>query len=525
MRVEKFQIKNFKAFGQTVTIPIKPITLIFGPNSSGKSSILQSLLLIKQSMGRAKCLVTKGDLVALGPFENVVYSNNKLKNLSFGFPFQTKDIDPLELASDYYKRIHQDFYDDKNIPPDFIKLIKILKSYQDICVTIDQESAGNSTKTNSLFLGENSQPLIQTNSTFFNKNHRFWRDYWETFDHEDKEELEQDVFNKYHFGWDLPENWFDNLDKLDPDDTDHQWILEVALELIKLGGFPRALFCYQDLFESSEDFDLIHKEGSLWVSNLMDRDPYLLFPVFGGYIESFIDRIKYIGPLRATPQQYYFPANPYGSIDYVGVTGENFPFMCTNSYDGVKLLNEELSHIGSENKVQIVKLTNRRFNLDDVFAIYLVNKKTKIKTNFFNTGFGFSQLLPILTQTTISQDDTILIEQPELHLHPAIQAELGDTFIRSALRRRDYSRGNPNNILIETHSEHLILRLLRRIRETSENRLPKHVPPITPDDIAVLYVQPGEKGSEVIEIPVTEDGEFERPWPQGFFPERARELF
>ena len=79
--------------------------------------------------------------------------------------------------------------------------------------------------------------------------------------------------------------------------------------------------------------------------------------------------------------------------------------------------------------------------------------------------------------------------------------------------------------LIETHSEHLILRILRRIRETTDGELPADAMPITPEHLAVLYVQPGKEGSEVINIPVNEDGEFDRPWPQGFFAERAKELF
>ena len=67
--------------------------------------------------------------------------------------------------------------------------------------------------------------------------------------------------------------------------------------------------------------------------------------------------------------------------------------------------------------------------------------------------------------------------------------------------------------------------MLRRIRETTDNELPDNIPPIRPEDITVLYVQPSQKGAQVSHIPITEDGQFACPWPQGFFPERARELF
>ncbi len=69
---------------------------------------------------------------------------------------------------------------------------------------------------------------------------------------------------------------------------------------------------------------------------------------------------------------------------------------------------------------------------------------------------------------------------------------------------------------------------MRRIRETTDNDpLPEGVPAIRPEDVAVLYVQPGEgdEGAQVIEIPVTEDGDFARLWPEGFFAERSKELF
>ena len=112
-----------------------------------------------------------------------------------------------------------------------------------------------------------------------------------------------------------------------------------------------------------------------------------------------------------------------------------------------------------------------------------------------------------------------MIEQPELHLHPALQAELGDVFIESALGE------NKNTFLIETHSEHLILRLLRRVRETSVGEITDAKLALRPEDISVLFVRPGKDGSEVLNLPVTADGDFACPWPGGFFAERAQELF
>ena len=78
-------------------------------------------------------------------------------------------------------------------------------------------------------------------------------------------------------------------------------------------------------------------------------------------------------------------------------------------------------------------------------------------------------------------------------------------------------------MLIETHSEHLLLRLLRRVRETTEGEQTEH--PLTPDDLSVIYVRSTPEGVEFIPISVTEDGDFEVLWPEGFFDERVEELF
>ena len=140
------------------------------------------------------------------------------------------------------------------------------------------------------------------------------------------------------------------------------------------------------------------------------------------------------------------------------------------------------------------------------------------RTSPSNMGIGFSQMMPLVASAFGSANSLIAIEQPELHIHPALQTELADLFIQSA-------KEHENRFLIETHSEHLILRLLRRVRETNDGQLEPGRLPLHPEDLCVLYVQPGDQGSEVIELPVTPDGDFSRPWPNGFFGERSAELF
>ncbi|KAJ0337185.1 hypothetical protein COL154_014317 [Colletotrichum chrysophilum] len=136
-----------------------------------------------------------------------------------------------------------------------------------------------------------------------------------------------------------------------------------------------------------------------------------------------------------------------------------------------------------------------------------------------DVGFGISQVLPVLALAHANQGKLIAIEQPEIHLHPALQAELGDVFIESALGE------GKNTFILETHSEHVILRLLRRIRETTNGELPEGLQPLHPEDVQILYARPEGSGSRIIELAVDAEGEFVDPWPDGFFPERAEELF
>jgi hypothetical protein len=151
--------------------------------------------------------------------------------------------------------------------------------------------------------------------------------------------------------------------------------------------------------------------------------------------------------------------------------------------------------------------------------MYLLDKRTNTLVTHRDVGLGISQILPVLVNAFGLTNQTIAVEQPEIHLHPALQAELADVFIESALGERK------NMFILETHSEHLILRVLRRIRETTDGEIKSGLVPIRPEDVAVLYVSPAPEGSKVIEIPIRPDGEFGAPWPDGFFPDRAKELF
>ena len=135
-----------------------------------------------------------------------------------------------------------------------------------------------------------------------------------------------------------------------------------------------------------------------------------------------------------------------------------------------------------------------------------------------DVGVGISQVVPIVVAALDPERPGITaIEQPELHLHPKLAVELGDLFAHPI------DRGGV--FLIENHSEHLILRLLRRIEETHGGDLPEGKPPLQPDQVSVVYLS--QTGGEVQakRLRIDETGEFIDRWPQGFFDERHDELF
>ena len=104
-------------------------------------------------------------------------------------------------------------------------------------------------------------------------------------------------------------------------------------------------------------------------------------------------------------------------------------------------------------------------------------------------GAGISQIIPVVVAALEGGAGLCLVEQPEIHVHPAVQVGLGDLFIDAVTRD-----GGRRTMLIETHSEHLLLRLLRRIRETTEKELPEGAPAFLSEGLSVLYVESNADG-------------------------------
>ena len=153
---------------------------------------------------------------------------------------------------------------------------------------------------------------------------------------------------------------------------------------------------------------------------------------------------------------------------------------------------------------------------DRIVKLELEDCNLGIAVSVGSVGAGVPQIIPVIVAGLT--EPNIFIEQPELHLHPKIQTELMDFFV-SCLN------GGSASFLIETHSEYLALRLLRRVRETHANQIKHHDFSITEDKIAFYYFNKINGKTEIKRLRVSVDGEFLDRWPKGFFSERDIELF
>jgi len=146
--------------------------------------------------------------------------------------------------------------------------------------------------------------------------------------------------------------------------------------------------------------------------------------------------------------------------------------------------------------------------LNEIISLNMkASKYSDTPVSIADVGFGISQIFPIILEgLRISKGSTLLLEQPEIHLHPNLQMQMADYFIALALSGK--------NIIAETHSDHVVNRLVRRIVEDKSEHLA--------DKIAIYFISQSEKGSYATKIEIDEKRGIVN-WPKDFFDQTATE--
>lgn len=168
---------------------------------------------------------------------------------------------------------------------------------------------------------------------------------------------------------------------------------------------------------------------------------------------------------------------------------------------------------------------------EDIAVELILSDHTGRMLALEDVGAGFSQLIPVLValleqSPQLETVGLVLIEQPELHLHPRMQGAIGDVLLEVVNARwgRDASLARAH-IVVESHSEHMLLRVLRRLRNASHGAPMLRDPQPGPEDIAVVYFEPEGDESFAHWIRIGNDGRFLDRWPRGFFEDRFEDLF
>lgn len=613
------KLGNFKAFGPTQTIPIRPLTLVFGPNSAGKSSFIHSLLLLHQAAvvdGNldVHCPKLAGNSVDLGGFSEYIHRHTLDSTVALELEFNATQLQGriAELLKKHSTKLQVALQiglrQEERKEIRHVKNPKTSKEEIQTVPTGEFQAVGKpyakryeirldgkpvltlSARVNrvmSIDQVDVRSPLI--NSTLrecFSGQSRL-----SGLENVTEEELENAVNEMLGV-------LSTRVDRLVPRFVGKRGMENREEHLFRAS--PEVLF-YGGVFTMGR-LVLAINEQFVW---LMDG----LLEAAQEAITQSLGRLQYLGPLRTIPPRNFTTSEAHDANWMAGgayawqavkedarlrervnrwlggkdrlstgyrldlrklldadslnqrvsqaiydfdirsrstVLGEVEELLANSSLPPVerdRIVNE----LSTRNQDRVANDDLKDFDkieemdeiaesaiaaLPGVDQLQLIDMNTDTVVSHRDVGIGISQVLPVLVSAYGSQNQLIAVEQPEIHVHPKLQAELGDVFIEAALK----DGGPRNTFILETHSEHLILRILRRIRETAsgsyfdaaletgdESALDGHVP-ITPEDVSVFYVLPTPQGAKVVELPITDDGDFSARWPGGFFADRFQDL-
>lgn len=540
------KFKNYKAF-QEGHIEIKPITILLGANSVGKSSLIQMFLMLQETAlaeNYKSALKLHGGFFSLGEGINLFRKKDVNSPLHFEIEFK-EPYGNETIGNEFFAR-----YFEEIVTSCYFVISQFSKDKKDI--TFIEEKLFKSTKKFnkkfvSLGIGRMNNVNIERNDilSMINKAHDIIKSKFKN------KELANEVTNTIFFRNTIitqallnnPDEiilTYDFIKKLQEITQQDNFSLEYDFKytdsVLKIKSFKLVIGNTEIV---NVDFDKLEENKLFISSSIIDftkinskqiselrkvfKNNKTVFSFIGKYEsnvenqsvisyyfinfisqiikkleESFTtQRINYVSPLRAHPKRYYF-------LDKAKVNA----FLDTLDGEAIAEILKEDSNLKNS-----VNIWFKKFNLQiDVGPIkdiihQIVVKQNSLDLDITDVGFGVSQVLPVIIQGFLSKENSItLIEQPEIHLHPKMQADLADLFIDIAIKKGKKNVAN-KYLIIETHSEYLLKRLRRRI---SENK-------ISADQVAIYYIELNEetKCATIKKIDINLKGAFE--WPKDFY--------
>ncbi len=423
--LNKLSLKNFKSFKSLDDLQIKPITIIVGKNSCGKSSIIQSLLLLKQTLESPLPinLCLDGRFIKCSSLKELSYRLPPINKASIGYELYFNDVS-LSLTFSNIKE------NDSYIP----KLVSRTYTNKD----------GESDNIHNL---TNKQLIKKLGSLGFNDKI--------------KSIIKKDI----------------QYNKLTPEYINFEYYVDGPEEKIRTNRVPAFL--------------------------ISDVD------IYSGQINREIHNFKYLSPVRAIPERAYLHYSP--QVDELSSDGANAAHLLWSKKDELVLwknnkiklsaaVNECIECLGLSQKMSPSKIG------DVLYSIGVSENISGGNVSLSDVGFGYSQILPVILMGLVGQknDNLILLEQPEIHLHPSSAANLADLFLGFIECGAHY--------IIETHSQELINKLRLRVIENPELK----------KKINVVFVDSDpESGASIRQFEIDENGMFP-DWPEGFLDESEK---
>jgi predicted ATPase len=462
--IQSISVKNFKSLRDTGTLSLKPITLLVGPNSSGKTALLQSILVLKQTLESGNIeipLVLRGKYVDLSSFRDVVFRHNVKDDIEISLGFSQEITWSIKFGVGYEEESG-----------------RLVQRYMEFSIMENSEKR--------IRLDEGKIVVKEGEKTLYELK-------------KPKEEIEKRNFlYRPTFFLQGLTSYLDHAkyikEKLS--ELKSRKLRDEALERLfqsELDEMKTAEAEIKRLFGeiSIEQLKTLH----FLMNALKDRSTYLQ--------RLLVENTYYIGPLREYPQRYYIASGEYPRD--VGLRGEHtaeviyFDFRREDQqYERFRYWVREM---GLAHDVKISPVA------EGLYTLSIIDPNVKIEVGLADIGFGASQLLPIIVEGIYAKTGSVLlVEQPEIHLHPKLQAALMDFLIEIAEEGKQ--------VIVETHSEHLILRLQRRIAEGK----------LSHADVAIYYFEGSENGSKITQVELNENGTI-KTWPKGFFEEDLEESF